>query len=452
MEQSNTFVGAQIGNYRVIEELASGSFGDVYRVQHLFLTERMAVIKILHTLRLGATGERESFLREAQFLEKLKHPRILPIFDVGLYQNIPYIVAEYAQHGSLRDLLKRQRGQALPLKQSLTILSQVSEALYYAHQQNIIHRDLKPENILFNGKDEALLADFGLATTLNSTSMQTEHMAGTPLYMAPEQFKGKVSRGSDQYALACIAYELMTGQPPFEPGPFIAMAYQHVHEQPKPPRQINPALPEYMEQAILKALAKDRHNRYPSVVDFMTALQTPTTQPKVNVPPPPPTEAPRQTTWQQPVQNPVIAPPPPVESLVQNNTWNNQQVFSPIPLKPRTIAEAAPKADGGDRFLAALGYLIPLIALFFLGSRRPFLRFHSMQSVLLFCAVFIAAILYGMVAAATNTTNTTVGSIIISYMWIFLIIVYIIIALIGKSPKLPLIGQISERHALKVFR
>jgi serine/threonine protein kinase len=254
MAYNTTYVGTQIGNYRVTSQLASGGFGSVYLAQHVILSGRIAAFKVLHAVYLSAPHERESFFQEAQLLEKLKHAYILPILDVGLYQNmVPYIIAEYAQHGSLRERIRRENGRPLPIGAALTILSQVGEALQYAHQQNIIHRDLKPENILFNTQDIALLADFGLATALTTASVKVGQVAGTPLYMALEQFRGMASKESDQYGLACIAYELLTGSTPFVAADFIAMAYQHVHEQPRPPRQLNPALPIHMEQAIMTA-------------------------------------------------------------------------------------------------------------------------------------------------------------------------------------------------------
>mgnify|MGYP001439718342 CR=1 FL=1 len=124
----------------------------------------------------------------AEFLEQLKHPYILPILDVGIDEGFPYLVAEYEPNGSLRDRIKKHAPQLLPFREILTIIMQVGEALQYAHEQNIIHRDLKPENILFNARNEAMLADFGLATSLSTASIKHVDNAGTPRYMAPEQF------------------------------------------------------------------------------------------------------------------------------------------------------------------------------------------------------------------------------------------------------------------------
>ena len=275
MAKEYNFIGRQIGNYRILEELASGSFGRVYRGAHIYLTKRIVAIKLLHRMYLGSQKERESFLQEAQLLELLKHPRILPIYDVGIEDGMPYFVTEYASHGSLRDRLQRQYPQHLPVDETITILTQVGEALFHAHHQNIIHRDLKPENILFNAKNEALLADFGIATLLEAARTKHADVSGSPSYMAPEQFDGIISKKSDQYALGCIAYELVTGRKPFiVPHPTMeAMWYQHSQVNPVSPTQFNRQLPLYIEQAILKAMGKDRKNRYPDVGTFIADLQ-----------------------------------------------------------------------------------------------------------------------------------------------------------------------------------
>ncbi|HEY6540283.1 MAG TPA: serine/threonine-protein kinase, partial [Ktedonobacteraceae bacterium] len=267
-------IGRVIGNYRVLVEIGSGGFGKVYQGEHIFLTERSVAIKFLHT-HLSSNEEREQFLQEAHFLEKLKHPFMLHFFDVGIDDGFPYIVTEYAPEKSLRNRMKQHAPSLLPAQEILTILSQVGQALAYAHQQHIIHRDLKPENILFNAGGEALLSDFGIATTLSTASVKAVGLIGTPLYMAPEQFQGVISKESDQYALGCIAYELVTGQPPFTAPDFISLGFRHLSVAPVPPSQLNPNIPLHVEQAILKAIAKQRHDRHTDIRAFISALTTP---------------------------------------------------------------------------------------------------------------------------------------------------------------------------------
>ena len=219
--------------------------------------------------------ERERFLQEAHLLERLKHHNILHIFDVGIHEGFPYIVAEYAPYGSLRNLIREYAPRPVPTAIALNVLTQIGQALSYAHQQNIIHRDLKPENILFNAERAVLLADFGIATTLSTASIKQVNVVGTPAYMAPEQFQSTISKESDQYGLGCIAYELFTGKLPFDGTDFFAIGFQHMEKSPTPPTQLNPTLPLHVEHAILKAMAKQRHDRYVDINAFITALHTP---------------------------------------------------------------------------------------------------------------------------------------------------------------------------------
>ncbi len=273
-----------LGNYRIVAEIGSGSSGKVYQGKHSILTERTVAIKLLHS-HLRSAEEYERFVEEARLLERLKHPHILHIFDVGIHEGFPYLVAEYAPQGSLRTHLKRYAPHPMPLEEALTVLTQVGRALYYAHRHNVVHRDLKPENILFNAQGQALLADFGIATTLSTESIIQATVTGTPSYMAPEQFQGTVSKESDQYALGCVAYELFTGRAPFAVSDIFTMGINHLMREPLPPRQVNPQLPLYIERAILKAMAKQRGDRYTDIKAFVLALYTPgDTDPQLSLP------------------------------------------------------------------------------------------------------------------------------------------------------------------------
>src|SRR6266496_2510009 len=210
------YIGKQIGNYRVTATLDAGSFGSVYKGAHIYLANRQVAIKLMHHTQLDERHEQESFLQEAQFLEMLKHPYILPNYDVGIYEGTPYIIAELAANGSLRDLMKSHRPNLLPQEDVLTILS--------------------------------------------------------PLYMAPEQFEGIASRRSDQYALACIGYEMLTGRPPIMGQHAVIIGMKHQKEAPLPPTQLNPAIPAHIERALLRALEKQREDRYPDIASFLAGL------------------------------------------------------------------------------------------------------------------------------------------------------------------------------------
>ena len=277
IEGEDGYVGKQIGNYRITDLFDSGSFGRIYRATHIYLPNRVVAIKVMHLSYLGSQKERENFLQEARLLEISKHPNILSIYDLGIDNGYPYFIAEFAPNGSLRKRIQRYLPNPLPQQEALTILTQVGQALHYVHEQLIVHRDLKPENILFNAKNEALIADFGIAVFLEAQKTKYVNVIGSPHYMPPEQFEGFASRRSDQYALACIAYELFTGQPPFNAGHPIALWNKHQNEPPRPLTEINPAVPAHIERAILTALSKKREDRYHDVASFVSALLTPHT-------------------------------------------------------------------------------------------------------------------------------------------------------------------------------
>jgi serine/threonine protein kinase len=173
-------VNDHIDKYRLIDKLGGGSFGDVYKAQHTFFTNRIVAIKIMRTTPQN-DEERDLFLEEAHFLDALQHPHILSVIDVGTHEGLPYLITEYAANGSLLQRLKRQQGKPFLVEEAVTLLSQIGEALHYAHQQNIVHRDLKPENLLFNAKGEVLIADFGIAKMLSTIGIRQGTTIGTPL-------------------------------------------------------------------------------------------------------------------------------------------------------------------------------------------------------------------------------------------------------------------------------
>ena len=296
----DALIGKTIGTYQVVSFLDSGGFGAVYKGQHLFLKNRVVAIKVLRNILLDSSEKRDSFLREAQILEQLEHKHILPIVDVGIQDDLPFLLTKYAQNGSLRKRLASQPQKPLPLSDALTILTQVGQALSYAHEQHIIHRDLKPENILFDANGEALLADFGIATVIETASVVYTTATGTPAYMAPEQFRGSVSRSSDQYAFGCIAYELFTGSRPFTAPDFVSMGFKHASELPIPPTQLNSYLAPHIEQAVLKAMAKERKDRFPDVAAFLAALQPPSPYTTIE-------SSPQSSLAPEPVPSPELA-------------------------------------------------------------------------------------------------------------------------------------------------
>jgi serine/threonine protein kinase len=260
-------IGQQVGVYRLLRVLGEGGFATVYLGEHLHLGT-LAALKLLH-LSFSSEGV-EAFRREALLIARLDHPHIVRVLDYDVQAGMPFLVMSFAPGGTLRQLYPR--GSRLGLSTVLDYVSQVASALQYAHDQHIIHRDLKPENLLLGRNKEILLSDFGIALLSQSSLHQgTQDVVGTAAYMAPEQFKGKPGKASDQYALAVIVYEWLTGERPFS-GSFVELASQHLYAAP-PPIQGKAAVSPVVELVVLTALAKDPTQRFGSVREFATALE-----------------------------------------------------------------------------------------------------------------------------------------------------------------------------------
>jgi len=268
MLDATSYIGKKIGKYRIVAVLSSHGLNSVLQAEY---AKGIAAIKIM-SKPLTSLKERERFFQEVRLLNLLKYPHILPILDVGIYDDLPYVVTEYMFNGSLRDYFDEQSSLLVPLQETMYILLQIGQALNYAHQRNIIHGNLKPENILFNEQGKALLTDFRIEAMLGKTGYEQGYKSNTYPYMAPEQFKGVPSKATDQYALGVIAYEAFTGQVPFAAADYKIMARKHAHEFPIVPTQHNLLLPGRSEEVILRAMAKQSADRYNSVKDLLQAL------------------------------------------------------------------------------------------------------------------------------------------------------------------------------------
>jgi serine/threonine protein kinase len=251
--------GRQLGNYRLIDLVGQGGFADVYLGEHVYLNTQ-AAIKVLHTQL--TQDMRELFLGEAQTIARLRYPHIVRVLDFGVENMIPFLVMEFAPNGTLRQLYPR--GSRLSLHLIVSYIKQIAGALQYAHDQRLIHRDVKPENILFGYNKQLLLSDFGIATVAHtSRSLHTQDFSGTIAYMAPEQVQGKARPASDQYALAVITYEWLTGYCPFQ-GSFAEIASQHMFAPIPPLHTLSQVLPPDVERVLRIALAKDTEARFVS--------------------------------------------------------------------------------------------------------------------------------------------------------------------------------------------
>jgi WD40 repeat protein len=262
--------GQQFGNYRLVRRLGFGGFASVYLGQHVRIASQQAAIKILHLVDVNS----QKFQQEAETTAALVHPHIVRLFDFDIQQGTPFLVMDYAPDGSL--LTRHPKGTPIPPPQVVQYVNEIALALQYAHNQHIIHRDIKPENILIGRHGELLLSDFGIAVLSQTgrTTMQEAHgIGGTPYYMAPEMFRGKPEKASDQYSLGVVVYEWLSGKRPFTEGNFIQLGFQHAQEPVPPLREHLPALSARVEAVVMRALAKAPKDRFPSVRAFAQALE-----------------------------------------------------------------------------------------------------------------------------------------------------------------------------------
>ncbi len=260
--------------YRIERQLGRGGMATVF-LAHDLRHERDVAIKVLHP-ELAASMGVERFDREIKLAAKLQHPHILSLFDSGEADGLLYYVMPFVQGESLRDRLNRE--QMLPVDDALQIVYEVADALGAAHALGIVHRDIKPENILLAG-GHALVADFGVARAASEAGeklTQTGMAVGTPLYMSPEQALGDaVGPTSDLYALGCVAYEMLTGQPPFTGANARAIMARHTMEAVPSLRLVRDAVPEEVEEAILAVLQKVPADRPQSAKQFLELFAAP---------------------------------------------------------------------------------------------------------------------------------------------------------------------------------
>ncbi len=261
----------RIDRYKIGAELGRGGMGIVYHAYEAAL-ERDIALKILAPEIADQHAVTARLHREAISAARLRHPNIALLYEFGQIDGMPFLAMEYVAGPSLRQLLE---AEPITWDRALKLLAQIGDALDYAHAMGIVHRDVKPSNILVDSGDRAVLIDFGLAeVTGNSLLTADGAVLGTPHYMAPEQADGRgAGEQSDQYGLAAVAYELLTGMPPFHGRSSMAVVFAHIHEQPVPPAERQPTLPAAVNGVLLRALAKQPEARYPSAVAFVTDLQ-----------------------------------------------------------------------------------------------------------------------------------------------------------------------------------
>jgi predicted Ser/Thr protein kinase len=267
----DSLIGKTIGQYQILEEIGRGGMGTVYKAYQPRLECYVALRVLSPQLGLDEAFL-QRFYREARAAARLAHPNIIGIYDVGEADGAGYIAMEYVDGPSLADILRRKG--PLDIGTAIEILSQIGNALDYAHSQGMVHRDVKPSNILIAVDRRAILTDFGITKAASLAVLtKTGIRVGTPEYMSPEQAKGLgVDHRSDIYSLGVVVYEMLSGRTPFQAESPLAVMYRVAHEPPPPIHQVRPDLPAEVERVLAKALEKEPGDRYGTAEAFVDAL------------------------------------------------------------------------------------------------------------------------------------------------------------------------------------
>jgi serine/threonine protein kinase len=263
--------GKTIGHYQIVEELGRGGMAIVYKAWQPSL-ERFVALKVLPAYFQHDPEFLARFHREAKSAARLSHPNIVHVYDSGESNGVHYIAMEYVDGGSLQE---RLAAGPISLRETQAILTQIADALDYAHDRGLVHRDIKPANILFTADGQPKVTDFGIARATDGTHLtRTGVLIGTPEYMAPEQAEGQaVDHRTDLYALGVVLYQMLTGRAPFRGTTPHATLHAVIYEAPLPPRQLAPGLPSDVEAVILKAIAKKPDERFQRGAEMAAALR-----------------------------------------------------------------------------------------------------------------------------------------------------------------------------------
>ena len=271
MTTTDTLIGTLFdGRYRILRKLGAGGMADVYLAEDEDLGRRVA-IKILNERYSSDEAFTERFRREAKSAASLSHPNIVSIYDRGESDGRPYIAMEVIEGRSLKELIVAKG--PLPIAVAVDYAKQILAALRFAHRHGIIHRDIKPHNILLGGDNRVFVTDFGIARTGPSEMTEVGSIMGTAQYLSPEQARGApVTAASDLYSAGVVLYEMLTGKTPFTGDTPIEIAMKHLNEVPHPPSELREDIPPELDLIVLRALAKDPHERYEAAEQFSADL------------------------------------------------------------------------------------------------------------------------------------------------------------------------------------
>jgi predicted Ser/Thr protein kinase len=266
-------IGENVGPYRIVAQLGQGGMASVLKAYHAAL-DRYVAIKVLHPAFMEDPNFLARFQREARVVARLDHPNIVPIFDFSEHEGQPYLVMKFIEGETLKARLARA---PLTRDEGLRIVDAVGSGLACAHRQGILHRDIKPSNVLLANDGQIYLADFGLAriAQAGASTLSNETMMGTPQYISPEQARGDsdLDEGTDIYSFGVLLYEMVVGRVSFNADTPFSIIHDHIYKPLPMPRSINPKVPEPVERFLLKALAKDRTDRFGTVTEMVETFE-----------------------------------------------------------------------------------------------------------------------------------------------------------------------------------
>lgn len=252
------------GRYELLERIGSGGMSVVYKAKDRALG-RIVAVKMMHESFTSDSGFLKRFQQEAHAAANLAHPNVVTVHDIGQDEYKHFIVMEYVEGQTLKEIIRSYEGKPMPINRALDLIIQVCNGIGYAHRANLVHCDVKPQNIIVTVDERVKVADFGIARAISGATQQQQvsQVWGTPQYFSPEQAAGEApTPASDVYAIGIILFEMLTGRLPFAAESHTAMALKHLHTPPPLVTEFNPAIPSQLAQIVNKLLAKEPAGRY----------------------------------------------------------------------------------------------------------------------------------------------------------------------------------------------